>query len=98
MKSTITKSDIIDKICEKLKDKERAKVKRYVEDLIELIKRVISSEKVLLISGFGKFEAYFKKKRRGRNPQTEEPILLPSRTVCTFRVSRIFKRELNQQQ
>lgn len=48
-----------------------------------------------MISGFGKFEAYDKKARKGRNPQTNASITLPPRKVVVFRLSRKFRAELN---
>ncbi len=47
------------------------------------------------VSGFGKFEAYDKEARKGRNPQTDETITLPPRKVVVFRLSRKFRAELN---
>ena len=44
---------------------------------------------------FGKFEAYDKNARKGRNPQTDESITLPPRKVVVFRLSRKFRMELN---
>lgn len=48
-----------------------------------------------MVSGFGKFEAYDKEARKGRNPQTDETITLPPRKVVVFRLSRKFRAELN---
>ncbi len=97
MKKTITKVDIVEAIYQKIGGK-RVDVKRLVDDLIEIMKEAICSDRSLLISGFGRFEAYNKKERRGRNPQTEEPIILDPRVVCVFRISKKFKKELNPQQ
>jgi integration host factor subunit alpha len=47
------------------------------------------------VSGLGKFEAYAKKARKGRNPQTEATITLPPRKVVVFRLSRKFRAEVN---
>lgn len=41
-----------------------------------------------LISGFGAFEAHGKKARKGRNPATNEAMILKSRKVVVFRLSR----------
>ncbi|MBR5734313.1 MAG: HU family DNA-binding protein, partial [Desulfovibrionaceae bacterium] len=56
----------------------------------------IVDESALLISGFGKFEAYAKEARKGRNPQTDQSITLPSRKVVVFRLSRKFRLNLNE--
>ncbi len=91
---TLTKADIVDAIYE-VADKNRAEVKGQVESLLTIMKQAIKKDNVLLFSGFGKFEAYDKKARRGRNPQTTETIVLPPRKVVVFRLSRKFRAELN---
>ena len=92
---TLTKAEIVDAIYEKT-DRNRAEVKSVVESLLRLMKQAIKKDHALLISGFGKFEAYDKKARKGRNPQTNATITLPPRKVVVFRLSRKFRAELNQ--
>lgn len=94
MGKTLTKADIVEAIYEKT-DKNRSDVKKLVEDLLDIMKQAIKREEALLVSGFGKFEAYGKSARKGRNPQTEEIITLPPRKVVVFRLSRKFRTELN---
>ncbi len=96
-KKTLTKAEIVENIYEQT-GLNRADVKEYVESLLSLMKKAIKEDKSLLISGFGKFESYLKKPRKGRNPQTNETITLPARNVCVFRISRKFRAELNEQQ
>jgi len=96
MGKTLTKADIVDKIHE-YSERNRAEIKAQVEHLIDLMKKAIKNDHALLISGFGKFEAYEKKPRKGRNPQTNESITLPGRKVVVFRLSRKFREELNPQ-
>ncbi len=93
---TLTKADIVDSIYEK-SERNRAEVKAQVEDLLEIMKQAVKKDHSLLISGFGKFEAYDKKARKGRNPQTNDTITLPPRKVVVFRLSRKFRAELNPQ-
>lgn len=94
MSKTLTKAEIVEAIYEKT-DKNRADVKGIVEKLLDIMKQSIKADKSLLISGFGKFEAYDKKPRKGRNPQTNDTITLPARKVVVFRLSRKFRTELN---
>jgi len=96
MSNTLTKADIVEEIYERT-ERNRAEVKKQVEDLLFIMKESIKKDYSLLVSGFGKFEAYDKRARKGRNPQTEESIILEPRTVCVFRLSRKFRAELNQQ-
>lgn len=94
---TLTKAEIVDQIYEHI-DMNRAEIKGHVETLLDLMKQSIKKDHNLLISGFGKFEAYDKMARKGRNPQTSEAITLSPRKVVVFRLSRKFRSELNGQQ
>ncbi|MDR1490641.1 MAG: HU family DNA-binding protein [Desulfovibrio sp.] len=92
---TLTKADIVDLIYEKT-NKNRNEVKRLVESLLRLSKQAIKKDHFLLVSGLGKFDAYDKKARKGRNPQTDATIILPPRKVVVFRLSRKLRAELNK--
>jgi integration host factor subunit alpha len=94
MSKTLTKADIVEAIYEKT-DKNRAEVKKLVEKLLTIMKQAVKKDRTLLISGFGKFEAYDKDARKGRNPKTDATITLPPRKVVVFRLSRKFRAELN---
>lgn len=94
MNKALTKADIVEAVYEK-SERNRAEVKNIVESLLDLMKQAVKKDHALLISGFGKFEAYDKKARKGRNPQTDEAITLPPRKVVVFRLSRKFRTELN---
>ncbi|MDD2966381.1 MAG: integration host factor subunit alpha [Desulfovibrionaceae bacterium] len=94
MNKTLTKAEIVEAIYEKT-DKNRADVRNVVESLLEIMKKAIKKDNALLLSGFGKFEAYDKNARKGRNPQTDQSITLDARKVVVFRLSRKFRAELN---
>lgn len=93
---TLTKADIVDATYEKV-NRNRVEMKGIIENLLKIMKDSIKKDHVLLVSGFGKFEAYDKKARKGRNPQTDESIVLPPRKVVVFRLSRKFRAELNDE-
>ena len=94
MDKTLTKADIVAAIYEKT-DKNRSDVKKLVEKLLDIMKQAVKKDHSLLLSGFGKFEAYDKDARKGRNPKTEAAITLPPRKVVAFRLSRKFRVEMN---
>ncbi len=95
-KKSLTKLEIIDRVYNAV-DRNRSEVKKYVENLIEQIKAELAKGENVLISGFGKFESYRKKPRKGRNPQTAQKIILPERQVVVFRTSKKLKEKINQQ-
>jgi integration host factor subunit alpha len=66
-----------------------------VETLLEIIKGTLTSGEDVLISGFGKFCVKKKKERKGRNPETGEPMMLSPRKVVTFRCSGKLRHLIN---
>ena len=66
-----------------------------IESLLEIIKKTLESGEDILISGFGKFTVKDKTKRRGRNPQTGNDLILDARRVVIFKCSKNLKDKLN---
>lgn len=66
-----------------------------IETLFELVKQSLEDGEDVLISGFGKFCVREKHQRRGRNPQTGEPVLLSSRRIVTFKCSGVLREKIN---
>ena len=67
----------------------------YVDLLIEMMRTTLASGEDLLISGFGKFQVKAKKERRGRNPATNEDLMLAPRRVVTFKCSGRLRDRIN---
>ena len=83
MNRALTKADIVEAIYEKT-DRNRADVKNTVEILLGLMKQAIKKDDALLVSGFGKFEAYDKEARKGAILKRMKPLRsLPARWSCS---------------
>ena len=93
---TLTKSHLIDAIAEQNGFTKKQSTET-VETILELIKSTLVSGEDVLISGFGKFCVKEKGERRGRNPSTDEDMMMKSRRVVTFRWSGKLKEKLNGQ-
>ena len=91
---TLTKERIIGGM-QKDTDQKTAETQRTFESLVEIMKQTLASGEDIMISGFGKFCVRKKEVRRGRNPQTGEPINLGGRRVVTFKCSGKMKEKLN---
>ena len=76
----MTKADLVELIYERigLSKKEAGEI---VEEVFAIIKDKLREGEKVKISGFGTFVVNHKRARRGRNPQTGEPITIDSRTV-----------------
>ena len=57
---------------------------------------VVKNGEDVLISGFGKFSVKEKQARRGRNPQTGEPMMLAPRKAVTFKSSVVLRGAMNR--
>ncbi|MFH1034528.1 MAG: integration host factor subunit alpha [Pseudomonadota bacterium] len=87
---TLTKADIVAEVyAQGLLTK--AEAADAVERSLDLIKEALAAGEEVLVSGFGKWSVRAKTERRGRNPQTGDPLTLPPRRVVTFRPSRVLK-------
>ena len=92
----MTKVDIIENIYEKVGFSKK-EVSKIVESVFDIIKETLQHEDKIKISGFGNFVARNKRVRRGRNPQTGEPMEISSRRILTFKPSQVLKASLNRQ-
>lgn len=93
-KYCLTKADIADAIYATLPvDKQKAA--QILEDYIELIKDGLEKDGKVMLSGFGSFETHAKKARRGRNPQTGDPLILSARKVVKFKASQLLRKAIN---
>lgn len=90
---TLTKADIVARVySEGMLTK--AEAADAVERSLDLVKEALANEEEVLVSGFGKWSVRRKAARRGRNPQTGDPLTLPPRKVVTFRPSRVLKAKV----
>ena len=92
--ATLTKAKIVENLFAKnlLTKAESAHV---IETMFELIKQILEQGEDVLITGFGRFCVKEKNQRRGRNPQTGEPMTLDPRRVVTFKISGRLKEKMN---
>ena len=90
----MTKADIVNQIQSKV-GFSRQKTAEVVNDLFEIMKETLEKGEPIKISGFGSFEVRQKQSRRGRNPRTGDPIIIPKRKVLSFKPSQLLKKAIN---
>ena len=93
--ATLTKAHIVENLLAKnlFTKTESAQI---IESLFELLRQSLEQGDDVLISGFGKFCVQEKNQRRGRNPQSGEPMMLPPRKVVTFKCSGVLRDKINR--
>ena len=72
----------------------------FVNDLIEEIVSGLILHRLVKIHNFGTFKITNKKERIGRNPKTKVEVMISSRNVISFRISKnslnIINKDLNE--
>jgi len=92
---TLTKDKLITRLQTQVgMDKQESR--QIMERLLGIMKDTLTQGEELLISGFGKFSVRQKNARRGRNPQTEESLILGARKVLVFKSSRVLRNRINE--
>lgn len=70
----------------------RRDVEEVINSFLELMIDKLSTNEVINLSGFGKFEVRLRKGRRGVNPRNpSQPIQVPSVRVAKFRPGKTLK-------
>ena len=90
----LTKTIIAERVQDKL-NLSRTTTYEVMEEFLEIIKETIENGEDIMISGFGKFCVNEKKARKGRNPATDEEMILPARRVVTFKCSGKLRDQIN---
>jgi integration host factor subunit alpha len=90
----MTKADLVELIYERVGHSKK-EAGAVVEAVFAIICDSLCDGDKVKISGFGCFVVNQKNSRRGRNPQTGEPITIGSRRVLSFRASQVLKELVN---
>jgi integration host factor subunit alpha len=91
---TLTKELLIERIC-MATGLTKNQSKTALETLFETIKGNLAGGEEVLVSGFGKFGVKEKGRRRGRNPQTGDDLMLDPRRIVSFRCSPVLREKIN---
>ncbi len=74
----------------------KGEAEEIFEKMLEIMKAKLVAREDVMISGFGKWAVKSKHARKGRNPQTGEPIVLDARRVVTWKYSPVLKATVNK--
>jgi integration host factor subunit alpha len=92
---TLTKAGIIEQIHDANPKLTKTRSRESLEILLKLMKNHLENGEDVLLSRFGKFNVKDKSSRKGRNPQSGEPLMLEARKVITFKASGILREKVN---
>lgn len=94
MGGTLTKAALVERLHDRL-GLTRREGALLVDELFEQMRLAFDRGEEVKISAFGAFRVREKSARRGRNPQTAEPMTLDERRVLTFKPSTLLRERLN---
>jgi integration host factor subunit alpha len=95
MSETLTKAKLVEHLHERV-GVSKKEASELVEEVFSIMRNSLSSGEKVKISGFGNFLIRDKSARRGRNPQTNEEIIIARRRVLTFKPSQVLRTVLNK--
>ena len=94
--STISRSQLIERIADKQDRLQNEDVKLAVQSSFDYLSQVLSLGERIEIRGFGSFDLHFKKPKTMRNPKTKEIINVSGRNIPHFKPSSIVNERLNR--
>ena len=94
-KETMTKADLVREVYENIGFSKK-EASDLVECVLEIMKSSLENGEKVKVSGFGSFLVREKEPRRGRNPQTDQSIIISGRKVLVFKASPVLKTSLNE--
>lgn len=92
---SFTKAELVEKLAEKL-GTSKANAAQTFDEMFELIRFALNKKKTCTIPQFGTFSVQGLKKRKGRNPQTGQEIMIPASKTVRFKPSTTLKKEFNK--
>ena len=69
----------------------KKQIEEVLDETLVLASREAKRNGEFVLPGFGKLVLANRKARIGRNPQTGEPIKIPAKRVCKFRLAKSLK-------
>lgn len=80
----MTKADLVAAIAKET-ELTKADAERTLNAFLSNVTKTLKKEGKLTLTGFGTFEVVKRKKRKGRNPQTGDPITIKAHKVVKFK-------------
>lgn len=90
---TVTKKELVDRICEQV-DLSRAKVKKALQMFLDEIVEELGRGNRLEFRDFGVFEVRTRAARTAQNPKTLQPVPVPPKRTVKFKVGRKMRERL----
>ncbi len=94
-KISISKSELINKISQRIPQLAFRDIELSVNTLVEKIVESLTINSRTEIRGFGTFSVHYRKPKIGRNPKTGEAISLPGKNKAHFKPGKYLRNKIN---
>ncbi len=91
----MNKATLINKISEKT-ELSKASSERVLNSCLNSIEEILKNGGKLTLTGFGTFSVEERKQRKGRNPQTGDPMIIPASKVVKFKPGKNLKESVEK--
>ncbi|MBI3399290.1 MAG: integration host factor subunit beta [Deltaproteobacteria bacterium] len=91
----MTKSGLVEKVSEKVKNFTKRDVEIIVDAIFDNMTYTLVKGGKIEVRGFGSFKVKEHKARKGRNPKTGEGIEIPTKKTPFFKVGKELKERVN---
>ena len=92
----MTKTQFNERFFKKVGLQHKVQAERLVNIFLDTVKECVADGEKVEFMGFGSFLAVDKPEMKGRNPRTNEEILIPAKKVVKFKVGKDFKEIVNK--
>jgi len=90
----ITKNTLVSKIAD-ITDLTHSVINQVLNAYTDTVQSELVEGNQLMLHNIGKLEVKERKERTGRNPQTGDPIIIPSKNVIGFKASKPLLDKIN---
>lgn len=94
--STMTKSELIERLCREQAHLPPRDVEFAVNAVLEHMRRALVAGDRIEIRGFGSIGLRYRMPRTGRNPKTGESVEVPGKYVPHFKPGRLLRERVNE--
>ncbi len=91
--ATTTKREIAERVAQQ-SGLAQVEVKQVIQMLFDEIVKEVCAGNRLEFRDFGVFEVVVRKPRTGRNPRTGQKVVVPPKTVVTFKMGKVMKEKV----
>ena len=92
----MTKSELIERLADKMRQVPSKDMESSIKEMLELMAQTLQKGERIEIRGFGSFSLHYRAPRVGRNPKTGETVKLDGKYVPHFKPGKELRERVNE--